>query len=150
MNAHQRIVCLIPILLLLLLSGCATVPMDTEENDLAAKGFTVKDDKSNIYLYRHESFGGAVLMTVTLDDKVAGQTGPKTYFLWEVEPGAHKVGSVAENTSTVDLNTEAGKSYYIWQEVKMGMWMARTLLHQVDEETGREAVNECKRAKSNF
>jgi uncharacterized protein YceK len=150
MNAHQHIIYLLPILFLLLLSGCATVPMESAEKDTAAKTFMVKEDKSNIYLYRHESFGGAVLMTVTLDGKVAGQTGPQTYFLWEVEPGMHEVGSVAENTSTVKLNTEAGKAYYIWQEVKMGMWMARTLLQQVDEETGRKGVNECKRAISSF
>ena len=49
------------------------------------------------------------------------------------------------------LNTVGGKAYYIWQEVKMGMWMARTLVQEVDEETGRKGVGECKkRAQSNF
>ncbi len=58
--------------------------------------------------------------------------------------------SIAENNATLKLNTEAGKSYFVWQEVKMGMWMARAQLQQVDEAIGRKGVVECKRAQANF
>ena len=136
--------------LVVLLSGCASVPMASLEDDTQAKRFAVKADKSNIYLYRNESFGGAIPMSVSLDGKVAGQTGPQTYFLWEVEPGSHEVASHSENVSSLKLNTEPGKAYYVWQEVKMGLWMARSLLQQTDEETGRKGVQECKRAQSAF
>jgi hypothetical protein len=148
MKIYQRTLYLLPALLLLLLGGCASVPMTSPEEDKVAKSFTVKKDKSSIYLYRNESFGGAILMTVTLDGKVAGQTGPETYYLWEVEPGEHEITSVTENTATLKITTEPGKAYYVWQEVKMGMFMARSLLHQVDEKAGREGVMECKRAIS--
>lgn len=120
------------------------------KDDVQAKTFTVSKDKSNLYLYRNETFGGAVLMTVTLDGKVAGQTGPLTYYLWEVAPGPHTITSVAENTATLDLVTEPGKAYFVWQEVKMGFFMARSQLLQVDAKTGQAGVNECKRAKSNL
>lgn len=120
------------------------------DDDARAKTFSVREGKSNIYVYRDESFGGAIPMTVALNGRVAGQTGPKTYFLFEVEPGTHEVSSLAENTSVLKLNTEAGKAYYVWQEVKMGVWMARTQLQQVDEATGRKGVAECKRAQANF
>ena len=46
--------------------------------------------------------------------------------------------------------TEPSKTYYVWQEVKMGAFMARSLLQQVDEESGRKGVLECKRAQSAF
>lgn len=137
-------------LLVALLSGCASVPMASMDEDAKAKTFAVRPDKSSIYVYRNENFGAAIPMTVALDGKVAGQSAAQTYFLWEVAPGAHEVSSIAENTSSVKLSTEAGKAYYLWQEVKMGMWMARTQLQQVDEATGRKAVAECKRAQSNF
>lgn len=133
-----------------LLGGCASVPMAPLDDDARAKTFSVREGRSNIYVYRDESFGGAILMTVALDGRVAGQTGPKTYFLFEVEPGTHEVSSIAENTSVLKLSTEAGKAYYVWQEVKMGVWMARTQLQQVDETTGRKGVAECKRAQANF
>lgn len=137
-------------MLFALVSGCASVPMSSIEDDTKAKAFTAPAGKSNIYVYRNESFGGGIPITLSLDGKVAGQTGPKTYFMWEVEPGTREIASIAENTSTLKLNAEAGKSYYVWQEVKMGMWMARSLLQEVDAETGKSGVAECKRAQSNF
>ena len=133
-----------------LMTGCASVPMSSMEEDAKAKTFSVNPSKSSIYLYRNENFGGAIPLTVSLDGKMAGQTAAKTYFLWEVDPGSHEIGSHAENVTTLKLNTEAGKPYYVWQEVKMGLWMPRSQLQQVDEETGRKAVLECKRAQSNY
>jgi hypothetical protein len=136
--------------LVVLLTGCASVPMASLEDDAKAKLFSAKPDKSNIYVYRNESFGGAIPMTVSLNGKVAGQSGPTTYFMWEVAPGLHEIASHAETVSNLQLTTQPGKSYYVWQEVKMGLFMARSQLQQVDEETGRKGVLECKRAQSQF
>ncbi len=136
--------------MVVLVTGCASVPMASLEDDTKGKLFSVKPDKSSIYVYRNENFGGAISMTVSLNGRVAGQSGPQTYFLWEVDPGSHEIASHTENVSTLKLATEAGKAYYVWQEVKMGAFMARSLLQQVDEETGRKGVLECKRAQSAF
>ena len=68
-------------------------------------------------------------------------------------PVARRMSSpagIAENVSTLKLTTEPGKTYYVWQEVKMGAFMARSQLQQVDEATGRKGVLECKRAQSAF
>lgn len=124
------------------LVGCAGVPMASKDRDSAAKSFTPKPDKAQIYVYRNEIFGSAVRMVVSLDDRVKGQTGAKTFFWWEVEPGEHKVSSHTENTVDIALKTEPNKLYFIWQEVKMGMWGPRSLLHQVDEQTGKLGVME--------
>jgi len=138
------------LLLASVVSGCASVPMASMDEDAKAKTFAVREGKANIYVYRNESFGGAIPLAVALNGKVAGQTGPKTYFLFEVDPGTHEVSSIAENTSTLKLDAAPGKSYYVWQEVKMGVWMARSQLQQVDEAAGKQAVAECKRAQANF
>lgn len=150
MTSRYRLISLFAMVVALLAAGCATVPMASLEDDTQAKTHTVRPGKSNIYVYRNETFGGAITMTVTLDGRVAGQSGPQTYYLFEVDPGTHEVSSIAENTSTVRLSTVAGRSYYLWQEVKMGFWMARSQLQQVDENTGRKGVAECKRAQSAF
>ena len=138
------------ILLGLLLTGCATVPMAPADADSQGKNFAIKPDKSSIYVYRNESFGGAARMTVSLDGKVAGQSGPQTYFLWEVDPGPHEIVSHAENVETLQITAEAGKAYYVWQEAKVGVWGARSRLHLMDERAGQKAVAECKLARSNF
>lgn len=43
-----------------------------------------------------------------------------------------------ENDATLILSTEAGKNYCVWQEVKMGLLMARSKLSQVSEEEGKQ------------
>lgn len=141
---------LFALLPLAVLAGCATVPMAPLEADTQAKSFVVPPGKSSIYVYRNESFGGGIPMTVLLDGKIAGQTGPQTYFLFEVAPGPHEVSSIAENTSTIKVTTQAGRAYFLWQEVKMGMWMARTQLQEVAPANGRKGVGECKRAQAQF
>ncbi len=147
-NIMNRDVIFVAILLTSLLAGCASVPTASLEADKNAKQFVADPSKANIYLYRNESFGGAIAMPVSLDGKIAGKTGPATYFFWTVEPGVHEITSLTENTARIQVNTRAGNNHYIWQEVKMGMWTARSQLHEVSEGEGRKAVNECKLIES--
>lgn len=128
----------------LFVGGCASVPMASAELDAQAKSFSVDAAKSNIYIYRNETMGAAVKMPVAIDGKMAGDTAAKTYLLQSVEPGEHSIISKTENDATLKLTTAPGKNYFIWQEVKMGMWAARSQLHEVDETTGKNAVSECK------
>ena len=132
------------------LAGCATVPMASLQDDASGKAFAAPDGKAAIFLYRDETLGAAIPITVSLDGKVAGQTAAQTYYLWVVDPGSHEIGCHAENTETLKLNTNPGKSYFVWQEMKMGMWTPRCALQEKDEQQGRKAVQECKRARSNF
>jgi len=127
---------------MLLASGCASVPLADQAADAEAKKFTVPMDKASVYVFRNESFGGAIKMPVTLNDRMMGDTGPKTYFHWLLDPGSYKIASHTENTPELVVDVEAGKDYYVWQEVKMGLWTARSLLHKVDNTNGRKGVGE--------
>jgi len=131
-------------ILVLLLSGCASVPMAPMDQDSKAKDFSPIPNKASLYIYRNESLGGAIPMTAMVNGKALGQTAAQTYFRLNLTPGKYSVESHAENVSNLSLTTEAGKNYFVWQEVKLGMWMARILLQQVDEITGRAGVMESK------
>ena len=131
-------------ILVLLLSGCASVPLAPLDQDTKAKDFSPIPNKASLYIYRNESFGAAIPMTVSVNGKALGQTAAQTYFRLNLTPGKYNVESHAENVSNLPLATEAGKNYFVWQEVKMGMWMARSLLQQTDEATGRAGVMESK------
>lgn len=128
------------------LTGCASVPMGDEKQDRALKTFTVTPDKAGLYIYRNESMGAGVKMTVSVDGQTIGQTAARTYLFKEISPGRHTVSSVAENTDSLEINARPGTLTYIWQEVKMGMLYARSKLHLVDEETGRQGVRESRLA----
>lgn len=128
----------------LLLVGCASVPMANIERDNMAKTFAPQADKAKIYVYRNEKFGAAIKLPVALDGRLVGDTASKTYFLFVVPPGEHKLITKAENDSILPLMVEAGRNYFVWQEIKMGLWAARANLQLVDELTGRKGVEECK------
>lgn len=112
--------------------------------DTTAKTFKVSANKSGIYIYRNETMGAAIIMDLFIDGRPLGQTGAQTYAYVEVDPGMHKILSKAENEDLLELNTLAGKLYYVWQEVKMGLMYARNKLSLVDEKTGQASVMESK------
>ena len=48
----------------ILLSGCASVPMASKDDDLALKQFTLPpEDKAGLYVYRNTVFGQALKKT---------------------------------------------------------------------------------------
>ncbi|ABK36157.1 DUF2846 domain-containing protein [Aeromonas hydrophila] len=130
-----------------LLSGCASVPMAEATADAQAKQFVAPKDAANLYIYRNETFGAAVKMPLLVDGMAVGDTVAHTYILKQVTPGSHTITSKSENDATLTLSTEAGKNYYVWQEVKMGLLMARSKLSQVSEEEGKQGVMESKLVK---
>ncbi|MFQ1893604.1 DUF2846 domain-containing protein [Aeromonas veronii] len=104
-----------------LLSGCASVPMADATADAQAKQFVAPKDAANLYIYRNETFGTAVKMPVLVDGVAVGDTVAHSYILKQVTPGSHTITSKSENDATLTLSTEAGKNYYVWQEVKQGV-----------------------------
>ena len=127
-----------------LASGCASVEMASPELDTSAKSYAVKPNKANIYVYRNEVMGAALKMPVALNGRMVGDTASKTFLLLEVDPGSHTIVSKTENDAVLKVDALAGRNYFVWQEVKMGMMVARSSLHLVDEATGKAGVAECK------
>jgi hypothetical protein len=125
-------------------TGCASVPMASPESDAAAKTFKTDSSKANIYVYRDENYGAAIKMPVLIDNVSVGDTAAMTYIYRQVDPGTHVITSKTENDATLSLEAKAGFNYFVWQEVKIGMFAARSKLHLVDETTGRSAVADCK------
>lgn len=134
------------LVLSLLASACASVPMAPPELDLAAKEFRTTPGKANLYVFRDESIGAAVKMTLVLDGRVLGDTASKTFLLAPLDPGPHALVSKTENDARLEFTAEPGKNVYVWQEVKMGVLSARSALHLVDEASARGRIAECKLA----
>lgn len=144
MNKKRSLLLVLAGVMVMMVSACASVPLAPPEMDMKAKNMSAPKDKALVYLYRNETMGSAIKMTVNLDGRFAGQTASKTYFMWLLPPGKHEFASITENTSTLNLDAKAGETYYIWQEVKMGMWAARSSLQLVDKEKGKKGVEESK------
>lgn len=128
----------------LAMAGCASVPMANQSMDAQAKLFQPAPDKAKVYIYRNEVMGSAIKMPVLIDNMSVGDTASKTFIEKDLAPGSHTITSKTEKDSSLTIDMLAGKIYYIWQEVKMGMFAAGSQLHEVDETKGQAGVRESK------
>ena len=79
-----------------------------------------KPDKALIYVVRPTSAGFAVKSWFFSDDQALGVNRGSSYFFADVEPGKHVFWSKSENVDAVELEVEAGQTYYLQQHVKIG------------------------------
>jgi hypothetical protein len=126
-----------------LVSGCASVNKAGRDASTQAKTFAPITDKAVVYIYRDEILGAAIKLHVSVDGVAVGDTGPKSFLQLALPPGPHTITSRGEETSSLSLDTQVGQTYYVWQEVKMGMWSANSMLHKVDTAKGQDGVRKC-------
>ncbi len=132
-----------------LLTGCASVPMGSIEDDLALKQFTLPaEDKAGLYIYRDSFVGQALKKTVSLDGQVIGETANEVYFYQAISPGQHTISTESEfSDNSLTFNAVVGKNYFAEQYIKMGVFVGGADLRLVSEIEGMKAVKECKLAK---
>jgi Protein of unknown function (DUF2846) len=87
--------------------------MGSDADDEAAKTFAVRPGFASIYVYRNQSFGSAVEMTVAVDGVVVGNTAAYNYVLVEVRPGAHTIQSRGEDESSLSITAGPGQNYFV-------------------------------------
>jgi len=132
-----------------LLSGCASVPMASNEQDTALKQFSPPaGDKAGLYIFRNTFVGQALKKTLSIDGTVIGATANKTYFYREIMPGQHKLSTESEfGDNSITLLADGGKNYFVEQYIKMGAFVGGAGLKIVSEEEGKRGVLECRLAK---
>ena len=108
--------------------------------DKLAKEFKTDPDFANLYICRNESFGWAVHMPVLVNDKLIGRTEAQSYFYIKLEEGRQNIKSLTEQTQSIYIDTVKNKNYFVWQEVKMGTWVANSMLHSMSDEDGKKCV----------
>lgn len=97
-------------------------------------------DKALVYVMRTTIIGFKIHSKLAVDGKWMGTNRGKTYFFFTLDPGEHFVCSESENQDAIALTVEPGKTYYIQQQVKAGIWKARTKLAMLDEAKGKEEL----------
>jgi hypothetical protein len=132
-----------------LMVGCASINSAPASVDAESKQFKANAAVSQVYVYRNETMGAALSMPVTVDGKMAGNTGPHSFFKFDLPAGKHTITSQGTE-SKLDVVTEAGKLYFVWQEVKMGAFSGGSKLQLVSAEEGKKGVAECKQIQADF
>jgi hypothetical protein len=132
-------------LAVLLLAGCASVPMESAERSTEAKKFIPPTNgNSGVYVYRSGSFGGALKKDIWIDGKCIGESAPNIFFYEEVKGNSeHKLSTESEfSPNDLLLTTSAGKNYFVRQYIKMGAFVGGAGLELVNDEEGKNEVSE--------
>lgn len=127
----------------LLFVGCATVPMENPESTNKVQTFSAPSEgNAALYIYRPGIFGGALKKDVWVDEKCIGETAPKMFFYQEVQGGIeHKISTESEfSPNDLIVKTESGKSYFIRQYIKPGVFVGGAGLELVEESRGKVEV----------
>jgi len=95
--------------------------------------------KSVIYLVRSNPDAYQRGADMSLDDATRVTMYPGTYVRWVVAPGTHRIQGAAPDTGLIRLRTEAGKVYFIRQDVG-GITAPMSTLQLMNERDGRAAV----------
>ena len=131
------------------LTGCASVPMASVQEDSERKEFASPSPKaSGLYIYRNSNFGAALKKTVYVDGELIGETAPMTYFYKEIKPGTHKLSTESEfSNNDFELETKGGENYFVRQYIKLGVFVGGANFELMSEEEGKQGVLECNLAK---
>jgi hypothetical protein len=81
--------------------------------------------KALIYFMRPSGMGFAINFQIWDSDHFIGLSQAKSYFGYECSPGKHLFVGFAENKQGLEVDLEAGKTYYALTQVRMGGWRAR-------------------------
>jgi hypothetical protein len=132
-----------------LLSGCASVPMASDEQDAALKTFPQPSaNNAGLYIFRNTFGGQALKKTVSIDGSIIGETANKVYFYKEIPPGEHTLSTESEfSDNATTFQAASGKNYFAEQLIKMGAFVGGADIKMVSEEVGKREVLECKLAK---
>jgi hypothetical protein len=99
--------------------------------------------KGMVVFYRSSKFaGGAVRFNLNHAEGSIGQLLSGTWLYKSVDPGSHTFWSQAISQDSITITVEAGETYYVRGEVKMGVFVGRPRFTQVSEQEGLKGLAE--------
>ena len=107
---------------LMFLAGCAG---SSKYMTKAEPPLGPSSDKALVYFMRPSGLGFAIHFQIWENYELIGLSQAKSYFAIECDPGKYYFIGRAENKRVVEADLEAGKTYYVLTQVKMGAWKAR-------------------------
>jgi hypothetical protein len=125
------------LLLAVLLAGCQ-LPLTPE--DLEARKFEAVPGKAVIYLVRVNPDFNDRQALVRVGDKLLFKVYPGTYYRWVVEPGTHQITGYAGDIGTITVPAEAGRIYYVRQQMTPFSRMPISHFFLVSENEGQALV----------
>lgn len=138
-------------------ASAAPAPAPTPEASIAATAPAVATnaligaapaDKGQIVFFRESRMMGAAIgFKVREGDTELGKLRSGKYFVVAVEPGAHEYNVHGETKDVLNMEIEAGETYYVQGTLGMGIVAGRPNLKPSDEATFAGMSKKLKLAK---
>jgi len=114
-----------------------------KEMELKIKHMLPPEDKALVFVIRRST--NAKLMKVTLEcnGKYIGTTKGKQFIYLILDPGSYTFVTKAKNKSCLQLDLEAGHSYFISEKINAWGIGVLTELELMEETTGRKKLKKC-------
>ena len=104
--------------------------------------------KGQIVFFRERKFvGGAISYKVREGENELGKLSNGTYFVSVVDPGAHEYTVHSEAKDILNLEVEAGETYYVTGGISMGVFAGRPNLSPSDQTAFDALAGKLKPAK---
>ncbi len=147
----------------LLISGCgifSSAPWASAEDNQRARMMAAPEGKALVYVYRNAIWGHSLDFDLTANGQIVGDSAALSYYVLEALPGTLTLTSQGNSNSffnlviglrfgfkrlTFELPVEAGKKYFVFQDVRN--WEYPAGLRAVDESEGRVGMARCKLIK---
>jgi hypothetical protein len=127
-----------PVLLVLLLSACATGPKYTE---VASTIPSLMSSQGRIYFYRPSALGAAVQPEIKLNGEKVGTAKPHGFYFVDRAPGNCEVTAATETEKKLTFTLEPRQERYVRLKIQMGLFVGRIVPELVDK---AEAEDELK------
>ncbi|MPR33108.1 DUF2846 domain-containing protein [Salmonirosea aquatica] len=117
-----------------------------EADTLSNKVPTPAADPATVYFYRGKQFGSALQnFVLKADGKEICRLSVKRYVIYKGQPGkvafsAVEGGLAIPKKEMLELELEAGKSYYVQCDVKSGLVTTRMEMTEVTESTAKKKM----------
>ena len=133
-----------------LVTGCASVPMESKEASDQAKRFAPPSQgQAGLYIYRTAGVGSALKKDIWVNGKCVGESAQNVFFYEEAKGDQeHVIATESEfSPNEIKLTVVSGINYFIRQYIKMGAFVGGANLEVVPEADGKEAVKNLEMAK---
>jgi len=140
----KRTLLIMGICALLGLTGCATVPKETNYEKVAhIKSFpSPGPHKAGLYIFRDSYFGSALKKDIWVDNDCIGESASNTFFYVKVDGDKrHTIATESEfSPNTLSILTHTGKNYFIRQYIKLGVVVGGADLEVVPENEAKPII----------
>ncbi|MCP4202152.1 MAG: DUF2846 domain-containing protein [bacterium] len=102
-----------------------------------------REGHAPVYVFRPATVGAAIKTWAFSDDSLLMVSKPRAYSFANVPAGKRLFWTKSENTSAVEVEVEAGQTYYLKVAIKPGFNKARAKILQIDEGAAEKYFQKC-------